>query len=125
GFIDDVNGEVGDIAFSLSKDAGLGDTFVFQGSFAVVLLWSNADEKLEAAPTTPVTPTPPASTVLSVTPTTQTAAQGTTATLTVANAATATETLVLAVTQLPANVTATFTDTALAPGASTTLTLTI
>jgi hypothetical protein len=122
GWIDDVNGEVGDVAFSLSADASLADTFTFQNSFAVVLLWSNKDEKLDAGTATP----PPAtSTVLSVTPTNPTIAQGASATLTVSNAETATDTLTLAVNQLPANVTATFADTEIAPGASTTLTLTV
>jgi hypothetical protein len=124
GWIDDVHGEVGDIAFSLSTDAGLGDTFAIQNGFAVVLLWSNKDEKLETGTATPTTP-PATSSVLSVTPATQSIAQGASATFTVANAATSTETLTLAVSQLPASVTATFTDTLLPPGASTTLTLAV
>src|SRR5205085_3330707 len=42
GWRDDAGGEVGDIAFTLSGDAGFGDVWVFQSGFAVALLWSNA-----------------------------------------------------------------------------------
>src|SRR5262249_16921603 len=132
GWIDDVNGEVGDIAFSLSTNATLSDTFTFQSGFAVVLLWSNKDQKLEAAHVATVTPTPtptPPTTsspgVLAVPPATQPIAPGASATFTVASAAKAIEPLTLATTQLPANVTATFATATLAPGASTTLTLAV
>jgi hypothetical protein len=123
GWIDDVKGEVGEIAFALSADATLKDVFTFQRGFAVVLLWSNKDAKLEDGSTTP-TPTPPATSALSISPATQNVAVGASVTFTVTNSSTAVQTLTLSVSGLPATLTGSFATTSLAPGASTTLTIT-
>lgn len=123
---DDVNGEVGDIAFTLSKDAALGDVWVLQNGFAAVLLWSNEDDKLAAStPTVTVGATATGAATVSISPATQEAVPGTSVTYTVANAATSVGTLTLSLSTLPANVTGTFASTTLAPGASTTLTITV
>ena len=120
GWLDDALGEVGDIALTLPGGT-LADAFARQNGVAVAQLWSNKDDKLDPG----TAPTAATSTVLSVTPASQTAAPGTSVTYSVTNAATSTDTLTLSVGQLPANVTAAFTDTAIAPGASTTLTVTV
>ena len=122
GWVDDTFGEVGDVAFGLSTDASLGDTFVLQNGFAVVLLWSNKDARLTAG-----TAQPPAAVgaVLTVSPASQTAAPGASAVFTVSSAAAAAETVTLGVDQLPANTTATFAAPSLAPGGSTTLTIAV
>jgi hypothetical protein len=126
GWLDDVHGEVGDVAFALSSDAALGDVWALQNGFAVVLLWSNKDGKLDAG-TADVTigATATGEQTLSITPSAQEALPGTTVTYTVSNAATSVETLTLTVSALPSTLVATPTDTALAPGASTTLTVTV
>jgi hypothetical protein len=126
GWLDDVNGEVGDIAFALSTDAALGDVWVLQNGFAVALLWSNKDGKLDAGTATAtIGATATGVTTLSISPATQNAAPGTSVSYTVTNAATAVDALALSVSGLPATVTATFAETSIAPGATTTLTLTI
>jgi len=123
GWLDDLNGEVGDIAFALSTDPTRRDVFVQQNGFSVALLWSNKDQKLTAgaAAATP----PPTPSTLTITPGTQNAAPGGSVTYTVANPATATDTLALTVTGLPTGATGVFTTPSLAPGASTTLTVTV
>jgi hypothetical protein len=122
GWLDDLNGEVGDVAFALSTDSALRDVFVLQSGFAVALLWSNKDERL----TTGVATTPPPSpTALTITPATQTATPGSSLTYTVTNPATAVNTLTLAVSGLPTGATGVFAAPSLAPGASTTLTITV
>lgn len=122
GWFDDIHGEVGDVAFSISAD--LADVFTLQSGFAVVLLWSNKDGKLtagSAGATTAATATGDGT--LSITPATQEALPGTTITYTVANAASATDTLTISLSGLPETITGTLGTKSLAPGASTTLTL--
>ena len=122
GWVDDLNGEVGDIAFTLSTDLTRRDTFVLQNGFSVALLWSNKDQKLTAG--TGGTTPPPNQNPLTITPSTQSVAPGSSVPFTVANLATATDTLTLTVSGLPTGATGVFTTATLAPGASTTLTVT-
>jgi hypothetical protein len=99
---------------------------VLQNGFAVVLLWSNKDARLDASiggVTTAVTAI--GETTLSISPATQEALPGTTVTYTVANAATSVDTLELSLSDLPVTLVATLAETFLAPGASTTLTIAV
>ncbi len=132
GWRDDVNGDIGDLAFVLGTDPAFADVWGFQNGFAVELLWSNKDAKLTAGTTT-VTGSIPSvrigdattssSISLSLSPTTQTVAPGASGTYTVSNGTS--DTLTLAVSGLPANVTGTLGQTVLTPGGTTTLTLAV
>jgi hypothetical protein len=125
GWRDDTLGDIGDIAFNLSTDPALGDVWVVQDGFAVELLWSNAEGKLSAGASTTTGPASQTSTILSVSPASQNALQGATVIYTVASVASATDTFALSVSGLPAEVTGTFAQTSLAPGGTTTLTLSV
>jgi hypothetical protein len=125
GWLDDVNGEVGSIAFALSTDPALGDVWVLQNGFTVALLWSNQDGKLDAGSGVAIGATSTGVQTLSITPSTQEAIPGTSVTYTLSNAATSVDTLTLTVSDLPATLVATLGQTTLAPGASTTLTVAV
>jgi hypothetical protein len=129
GWIDDVNGEVGDIAFALSSDALHQDVWTFENSFAVVRLWSNREGDLVGGSNggrgTGAAATSTGLGTLSVTPATQQAVPGSTVTYTIQNAVTSRDTLTLSLDDPPAGVTAAFGSTVLAPGASTALTVTV
>ncbi len=126
GWLDDTNGEVGEIAFAVSTDPTLGDVWTLQGTFAVELLWSNKDAKLDAGTASSFAgATSTGAQTLSISPATQEAVPGTSVTFTVANAATSVDALNLAVSELPATLVATFGQTTLSPGASTTLTIAV
>jgi hypothetical protein len=132
GWRDDVNGDIGDLAFVLGTDPAFADVWAFQNGFAVELLWSNKDAKLTAGTTT-VTgfiptvrigeTTTTTSISLSLSPTTQTVAPGASGTYTVSNGTS--DTLTLAVSGLPANVTGTLGQTVLTAGGTTALTLAV
>jgi hypothetical protein len=133
GWRDDVNGDIGDLAFVLGTDPAFADVWGFQNGFAVELLWSNKDAKLTAGTTTVTGSTPTvrigdtttttASISLSLSPTTQTVAPGASGTYTVSNGTS--DTLTLAVSGLPANVTGTLGQTVLTAGGTTALTLAV
>lgn len=127
GWRDDVNGEVGDIAFALSRDARLGDVWGLENGFAVVRLWSNAHGALLAggAATARIGATATGEPTLSLSPASQEALPGSTVTYTVSNAATSVDTLTISLSTLPDTLTAAFGQTVLAPGASTALTITV
>jgi hypothetical protein len=124
GWVDVVNGEVGQIAFALSTDPAGGDVWVRQGAFAVELLWSNEAGKLDAGTATAlVGATATGVQTLSITPSNQQAVPGSTVIFTVSNDATSVTALNLTLSQLPAALVGTLGQTALAPGQSTTLTI--
>ena len=129
GWRDDVNGDIGDLAFVLGTDPAFADVWGFQNGFAVELLWSNKDAKLTAGTTTVTGSTPTArigdttTTTLSLSPTTQTVAPGASGTYTVSNGTS--DTLTLAVSDLPANITGALGQTLLTAGGTTTLTLAV
>ena len=125
GWVDDANGEIGEIAFALSTDPALGDVWTLQGTFAVGLLWSNAGAKLDAGTGAFVGATATGAQTLSISPATQEAVPGSSVTFTVANAATSVDALNLTVSNLPVTLVATFGQTSLAPGATTTLTIAV
>jgi hypothetical protein len=126
GWLDDTNGEVGEIAFAVSTDPALGDVWTEQGEFAVALLWSNAGAKLDAGTAGAfLGATATGEQTLAITPATQEAVPGTSVTFTISNAATSVDTLSLAISELPATLVATFGQTSLAPGATTTLTIAV
>jgi hypothetical protein len=125
GWLDDASGEVGEIAFALSTDPELGDVWTPQGAFAVMLLWSNQGAKLDAGTTVFAGATATGAQTLAISPATQEAVPGTSVTYTVSNDATSVDALNLTVSDLPATLVATFGQTTLAPGASTTLTIAV
>ena len=100
-----------------------------ENGFPVVLLWSNRDGRLAGGAaggrSARIAATSTGQGTLSVTPATQEAVPGSTVTYTVENASTSVDTLTLSLADLPDGVTAAFGGTVLAPGASTTLTVTV
>jgi hypothetical protein len=126
GWFDGVHGEVGDVAFALSKDAALGDVWGLQNGFAVVLLWSNKDGKLDAGPVTAtIGATATGEQTLSISPASQEAIPGSTVSYTVSNAATSVDSLSLSLSELAETLVGTFGQTVLARGESTTLSVAV